>query len=184
MLLRRCWYILRFFKEWFVEMLLLLVSALLTGGAVLLSGGTAASTPVGCVIVFRDVLLAGRLGEIEECFSFSSAYEYWCDIAASLGHASPDESEFRGMLMSSFSSEEVLEELAAYSPEGFAERRIGSAASVVFLKRGARGTEARAVAAVVAESGVWKVRTYPGVFPGGLLARMGMTGNEGGEGTE
>ena len=117
--------------------------------------------------LFHECLASGRTEALRDLFSFSSAYQYWSDICASLGRAIPDEAAFRSMVEALFASTLVRDEVSCYNPGGCREKIIGPVASVVFHKRGA-GNQRR-VASLVREDGRWKVRTYPGVFPGELL---------------
>jgi len=124
---------------------------------------------IRCVALFRAAIAGGALGEIGNFFSFASAYQYWRDVTASFGAAWPDEPAFRQMVLEHFGGVEARAEAASCRPAQFTSRVIGGVASVVFRREGADGREA--VATAVFEEGAWKVRTYPGVFPGRLLAQ-------------
>ena len=124
---------------------------------------------IHCVARFRERIAEGAVGEIGNFFSLSSAYQYWRDVTTSTGAACPEEALFRQMVMEHFRSAEVRTEAASYRPVQFRSKLIGCVGSVVFRRGGADGCEA--VATVVLERDVWRVRTYPGVFPGTLLDR-------------
>lgn len=147
----------------------------------------AAGNPSWCVSVFHRVLAEGRLDEAGNFFSFPSAYQYWQDVTAGLGASCPCEDDFRRMVMEAFGSVAVRAEVSSYTPTGFREKVIGCAGSVVFAKRAEGGASTvgdTGVASVVREGGRWKVRTYPGVFPGELLALAGGRGvGKGGSGS-
>ena len=122
--------------------------------------------PVEAVRCFRDCLLQSDVSRAGEFFSFASAHEYMSDIAASLGQRIPEETVLRREIEGLFSSAEVHATLASYSLEEVSEKIMGPVASVVFRKAGAAG--GIGVASLVMEDRRWKVRTYPGVFPGRL----------------
>ena len=71
--------------------------------------------------------------------------------------------------MHAMSAETARAEAASYRPTDFREKVVGAVASVVFTREGSPGGGSAAVS-VVFEGGAWKIRTYPGIFPGGLLA--------------
>lgn len=123
--------------------------------------------PVEGLALFHECLTSGRTEGIGDFFSFVSAYQYWSDICASLGRTIPDEAAFRSMIEALFASALVRDEVSSYSLSDCREKIIGPVASVVFRKRGAG--DQKGVASLVREDGGWKVRTYPGVFPGELL---------------
>ncbi len=124
--------------------------------------------PAAVLKRFHDLLAEGHIDEIGEVFSFASAYDYWRDIAVSAGLRMPQEAPFREMLTALLSSSLVRDELASHRIEGPRERIMGSVACVVFTRAGDKTDEVAAT--LVREAGVWKIRTYPGVFPGELLS--------------
>ncbi len=126
--------------------------------------------PAEAVRRFKDCLAQGRTSEMDDVFSFASAYQYMADVAASFGRGIPEETNLRRQIEDIFASTAVREGLASYSVEGMREKIMGRVASVVFTRVGA--TEGIGVASLVMEDQRWKVRTYPGVFPGELLPRM------------
>jgi hypothetical protein len=132
-----------------------------------------AGGPAEAVRRFKDCLAEGRTSEIEDVFSFASAYQYMADLAASFGRGIPEKTSLRREIEDIFASAAVREGLASYSVEGMREKIMGRVASVVFTRAGA--TEGVGVASLVMENLRWKVRTYPGVFPGELLPRMRST---------
>ena len=121
--------------------------------------------------LFHDLLAEGRTEDVEELFSFSSAYEYWRDIAVSAGLRVPEEGKFQAMVKALFSSSLVRDLVAGSEIRPAKVRVMGPVASVVFER--SLSTGARGVATLVNEGGSWKVRTYPGIFPGELLSLIG-----------
>lgn len=140
----------------------------LTEGAFEASGGEPGSGPGERLVLFHDRLAEGCIEDIGELFSFTSAWEYWRDIAVSLGLPVPQEAEFRAMVESLLSSSLVRDAVVSCRIRPVKVKTVGSVASVVFERSGGQG--GRVVATLVNEGGSWKVRTYPGVFPGELLS--------------
>ena len=126
-------------------------------------------SPSGCVISFHDCLARGRVEAAAGIFSFAAAYRYWRDVAWSLGVSCQDEIDFRGVVMAMLSDGGSSSGLSAYGIAAARHKIIGSVGSVVFDKESPSGANETAVATVIREDGCWKVRTYPGVFPGRLL---------------
>jgi hypothetical protein len=126
-------------------------------------------SPSGCVISFHDFLAGGRVEAAAGIFSFAAAWRYWRDVAWSLGVGCQDESDFRGVVMAVFSGGSSAGGVSAYCIAAARHKIIGSVGSVVFDKESPSGANETAVATVIREDGRWKVRTYPGVFPGRLL---------------
>jgi hypothetical protein len=151
--------------------LILLGIGLVHSGARIISTRPGGGGPGSGVVLFHGRLGAGDLADVEEVFSFRAAYAYWKDITASLGIAPGTVDEFRGILEGIFSQERVRAEAASYRPGDIRSKVVGEVASVVFTKEMAGGEGEPAVATVVKEDGRWKVRTYPGVFPGELLGQ-------------
>jgi len=116
------------------------------------------------------MLVSGDLEDMGEVFSFSSAYDYWRDIAVSGGGAEPEREWFREMINGLFASSLARETVSSHRIENPREKIMGPVACVVFERAGDPGCEG--VATLVKEVGAWKVRTYPGVFPGELLYSM------------
>ena len=127
-------------------------------------------SPSACVISFHDCLAGGRVEAAASVFSFTAAYRYWRDVAASLGVGCQDEGDFRSVVMAMFSEGPAARGLSAYGIAAARSKVIESVGSVVFEKEAPSGANETAVATVIREDGRWKVRTYPGVFPGRLLA--------------
>jgi len=126
--------------------------------------------PTAALRRFRRVLVSGDLEDMGEVFSFSSAYDYWRDIAVSGGGAEPEREWFREMINALFASSLVRDTVSSHRIENPREKIMGPVACVVFERAGDPGCEG--VATLVKEAGAWKVRTYPGVFPGELLYLM------------
>ena len=151
------------------------------GGLALFGRGAAGGGPVNAVVLFHGRIASGGLAEIERFFSFGSAYNYWRDVTASLGASCPGEDEFRRMVMEVFGDETVRAEVSSYGPCDLRQKVIASVASVVFRREGAAPGDGPGAASTVMEEGRWKVRTYPGVFPGPLLAKLKLGARQGGE---
>jgi len=137
---------------------------------------------VEALLDFHRRLAEGRLAGLDEVFSFESAFSYWCDIANSLGQVGPERGAFARMLEEHFASPEVVAEVRSYTPSDFREKTMGRICSVVFRRKreaGANGADEEGVASMISEGGAWRVRTFPGVFPGGLLSRLRMERDSG-----
>lgn len=133
--------------------------------------GQSQECPSVSVRLFHQAIAAGRLGEIGNLFSFASAYAYWQEVATSMGFGCPGEEAFRRELLDAFAGDMARAEVSSYTPLGFKVKIIEAVASVVFMKS-SDGAEGEFAASAVREDGCWKVRTYPGVFPGEMLSAV------------
>ncbi len=117
---------------------------------------------------FHEALSSGASCEIGNFFSFASAYQYWRDVTAALGVACPPEDAFRRELVERLGRAEARKAARSSRPALLRVRIIGAVAAAVFRVESPPG---EAVASVVLEGGAWKVRTWPGVFPGELFSQ-------------
>jgi len=164
---------------WFA--LAALFSWLLAG---LLMKEAAASSPSAKVAVFHRRLASGQLENIDEFFAFPAAYNYWCDIAVSLGIPRPRQEDFRVAVARLLAADDVRAELSSYRPVEFRQKIVGEVGSVVFRKEGAPPGNDSAAVSVVLEDGRWKIMTYPGVFPGRMLVEARRDARSAREGRE
>jgi len=151
--------------------ILLIVLGLLCA-ALLIDGRGPGNAPHRAVMLFHRSIRSGRTAAIADLFSFRAAYDYWRDVTASLGLGCRAEGEFQTMLSQRFLLDEVRSDAASYRVVAVRSKILGSIAGVVFTKVKSSGQRETAVATVVFEDGRWKVRTFPGVFPGTLLSEV------------
>jgi len=123
-----------------------------------------------CVVVFHDALAAGLPGKAAELFAFEAAYNYWRNMTMALGVRCEDFARFRNTVTGILGETESCGRARASRLSGIRSKVIGAVGSVVFTEETPDGIRQTGVATVAFEEGVWKVRTYPGVFPGRLLA--------------
>jgi hypothetical protein len=123
-----------------------------------------------CVAVFHDAIASGRVDEAAEAFAFDAALEYWRNITTALGVRCEGGGAFRQTVMEILRRQEVREKVSSCRLADFKCKVIGGVGSVVFKQETVDGESLTGVATVAVEAGRWKVRTYPGVFPGTLLA--------------
>ena len=104
--------------------------------------------------------------------------EYWLDITTALGAPCADEGVFCSEVVALLEKASTKEQESSYSVSGIRTKVLGAIGSVVFTRNIKGKGRETAVATVVLEAGGWKVRTYPGVFPGEMLsqARRGAGG--------
>jgi hypothetical protein len=131
--------------------------------------GSTSEDVEACVARFHEALASGRAQEAQGLFSFEGAYEYWTTLAVAFGRKCPDAAQFRQAIVGVFSDARVHSRETSYGISGVRSRTIGAIASVVFDRSCAPSGSETAVATVIRDADGWKVRTYPGVFPGGMM---------------
>ncbi len=129
-------------------------------------------SPARAVVLFHESLAAGRPDDAADVFAFAAAYRLWADVSASYGMSCPAEVEFRNEVRTILSLDETHSLAASYDVAALRHLVIGDAASVVFEIRRRDSSAETGVATAAMEDGVWRVRTYPAVFPGRLLAAL------------
>ncbi len=140
------------------------------GGAGVYSGSSAEAGRA--VLSFHERISSGDLSEIDGMFAFESAHKYWLDITTALGAPCAGVEVFCSEVLALFEKASVREQESSYSVSGIRTKVLGAIGSVVFTKDFKENKSETAVATVALERGGWKVRTYPGVFPGEMLSQV------------